>query len=73
VLGGQSGRSPLTIPGSHLIFVADLPGRLADLPRTVQVWVVCSNGHRASIAASLLAGTGLTRAWSGREESANGG
>lgn len=43
-----------TVPGSHQIFLADLPERLAELPRTEPVWVICSNGHRASIAASLL-------------------
>jgi glyoxylase-like metal-dependent hydrolase (beta-lactamase superfamily II)/rhodanese-related sulfurtransferase len=49
-----------TVPGSRQIFVADLPAHLADLPRTEPVWVVCSNGHRASIAASLLANAGIT-------------
>lgn len=49
-----------TIPDSHRTFVADLPDRLAELPRTEPVWVICSNGHRASIAASLLARAGLT-------------
>lgn len=43
-----------TIPGSHTVFVADLPARLHELPRTEPVWVICSNGHRAAIAASLL-------------------
>lgn len=49
-----------TIPGSRQIFVADLPARLDELPRAEPVWVICSNGHRASIAASLLAGAGIT-------------
>jgi rhodanese-related sulfurtransferase len=48
-----------TIPDSHLIFVGDLSGRLDELPRTEPVWVICSNGHRASIAASMLAGAGI--------------
>ena len=48
-----------TVPDSHLIFVADLPDRMADLPRGEPVWVICSNGHRASIAASLLAREGI--------------
>jgi hydroxyacylglutathione hydrolase len=43
-----------TLPGSRLTFLADLPERLDDLPRTVPIWLICSNGHRASIAASLL-------------------
>jgi hydroxyacylglutathione hydrolase len=47
------------VPGSRYIFVADLPARLAELPRDEPVWVVCSNGHRASIAASLLARGGI--------------
>src|SRR6266508_3210409 len=49
-----------SIPGSHRIFVGDLPAGLAELPRTEPVWVICSNGHRASIAASLLARAGIT-------------
>jgi hydroxyacylglutathione hydrolase len=49
-----------TIPRSHLIFVADLPRRVAELPRAEPVWVICSNGHRAAIAASLLAAQGGT-------------
>jgi glyoxylase-like metal-dependent hydrolase (beta-lactamase superfamily II)/rhodanese-related sulfurtransferase len=49
-----------SIPGSHRIFVGDLPARLDELPRTEPVWVICSNGHRASIAASLLARAGIT-------------
>ena len=48
-----------TIPGSHTIFVSDLPGRLDELPRTDPVWVICSNGHRAAIAASLLDRAGI--------------
>lgn len=48
------------LPGSHQIFIAELPGRLDELPRTDPVWVICSNGHRASIAASLLARAGIT-------------
>jgi glyoxylase-like metal-dependent hydrolase (beta-lactamase superfamily II)/rhodanese-related sulfurtransferase len=43
-----------TVPDSHLIFVADLPFKLDDMPRDEPVWLICSNGHRASIAASLL-------------------
>jgi hydroxyacylglutathione hydrolase len=48
-----------TIPGSHLIFLADLPARLAELPAGGPVWVICSNGHRAAIAASLLDRAGI--------------
>jgi glyoxylase-like metal-dependent hydrolase (beta-lactamase superfamily II)/rhodanese-related sulfurtransferase len=42
------------IPGSQQTFLADVPARLDDLPRDKPTWVICSNGHRASIAASLL-------------------
>jgi glyoxylase-like metal-dependent hydrolase (beta-lactamase superfamily II)/rhodanese-related sulfurtransferase len=48
-----------TIPESRTIFVADLPARLDEFPRTGPVWVICSNGHRASIAASLLDRAGI--------------
>jgi glyoxylase-like metal-dependent hydrolase (beta-lactamase superfamily II)/rhodanese-related sulfurtransferase len=47
------------IPGSEQVFVADLPGRLDGLPRDGKVWVICSNGHRAAIAASLLDRAGI--------------
>jgi rhodanese-related sulfurtransferase len=47
------------VPGGHQIFLADLPGRVPELPRTEPVWVICSNGHRASIAASLLDREGI--------------
>jgi len=43
-----------TIPDSQTIFVADLLERINEVPRTDPVWVICSNGHRAGIAASLL-------------------
>jgi rhodanese-related sulfurtransferase len=48
-----------TIPGSRTLFVADLPRQLATIPRDRTSWVICSNGHRASIAASLLDRAGL--------------
>jgi glyoxylase-like metal-dependent hydrolase (beta-lactamase superfamily II)/rhodanese-related sulfurtransferase len=47
------------IPGSQQIFLGDLPARLDRLPRDEVHWVVCSNGHRASIAASLLDRAGI--------------
>jgi rhodanese-related sulfurtransferase len=43
-----------TIPGSHLVFLADLPEKLDELAKDEPVWLICSNGHRAAIAASLL-------------------
>ena len=48
-----------TIPDSEQVFLADLPGRLDHLARDGAVWVICSNGHRASIAASLLDRAGI--------------
>ena len=48
-----------TIPASRTLFVADLPGHLDDLPRDRPTWVICSNGHRAAIAASLLDRAGI--------------
>jgi hydroxyacylglutathione hydrolase len=48
------------IPEKSLhLFVGDLPGRLADLPRDTELWVICASGHRASTAASLLDRAGL--------------
>lgn len=67
----SSGRSPVVldvrqplewqwgvVPDSRKLFVADLPARLAEVPTDAPVWIVCSNGHRAAIAASLLDGAG---------------
>jgi hydroxyacylglutathione hydrolase len=48
-----------TIPGSRPLFVADLPGQIGTIPRDRTAWVICSNGHRASIAASLLDRAGV--------------
>lgn len=47
------------IPGSLRTFVADLPSALATIPRDEELWVVCTTGHRAAIAASLLARSGV--------------
>jgi rhodanese-related sulfurtransferase len=47
------------IPGSLLTFVGDLPDVLPDLPRDEELWVLCTNGHRASIAASFLDREGI--------------
>ncbi len=46
------------VPGSERIFVADLAGRLGELPRDRPVAVMCRSGHRATMAASLLDGAG---------------
>jgi hydroxyacylglutathione hydrolase len=48
-----------TIPGSRTLFVADLPRQFATIPDDRTSWVICSNGHRASIAASLLDRAGI--------------
>ncbi len=46
------------VPGSEQVFLADVPGRLDRLAGDDTTWVICSNGHRAAIAASLLDGAG---------------
>jgi len=48
-----------SIPGSTTIFVADIADRIADLSRDGEQWVVCTTGHRAAIAASLLDRAGI--------------
>ena len=48
-----------SLPGSTTIFVADVPDRIADLAPDVEHWVVCTTGHRAAIAASLLDRAGI--------------
>jgi rhodanese-related sulfurtransferase len=47
------------VTGSRTLFVADLPRQLGTIPRDRPAWVICSNGHRASIAASLLDREGI--------------
>jgi rhodanese-related sulfurtransferase len=51
------------IRGSELVFVADLPGELERLRGRVtgpdSWWMVCTTGHRASIAASILDAAGI--------------
>lgn len=49
-----------TIPGATTIFVADLPGRLGELPRDRPVTVFCKAGGRAAIAASVLDAAGYS-------------
>ena len=48
-----------TIPGARTIFVADLPGRLSELPTDHEITVLCKAGSRATIAASILDGAGV--------------
>ncbi|MBI2775838.1 MAG: MBL fold metallo-hydrolase [Chloroflexi bacterium] len=47
------------VEGARTIFVADLPGRLAELPRDRQITVACKAGSRAAIAASLMDAAGF--------------
>ena len=47
------------VPGSEHIFVADLPGRVGELPAGEPVTVFCRSGHRASMAASILERAGV--------------
>ena len=47
------------VPGAERIFVADLPGRLAELPLGAPVTVFCKSGSRAAIAASMLDAAGV--------------
>jgi rhodanese-related sulfurtransferase len=48
-----------SIPDSLQMFVADLPARMGELPRDQELWVVCTTGHRAAMAASLIDGAGI--------------
>lgn len=47
------------IPGSTRIFVGELGDHLASLSRDREYWIFCTNGHRASIAASMLDAAGI--------------
>jgi rhodanese-related sulfurtransferase len=47
------------VPGGRTIFVADLPGRLGELPRDRRITVACKAGSRSAIAASLLDAAGF--------------
>ena len=59
-----------TAAGSQTVFLADVPSRLAELSGDEVTWVICSNGHRAAIAASMLDGAGTPGpAGRGSEES----
>ena len=44
---------------ARTIFVADLPGRLSELPTDHEITVLCKAGSRATIAASILDGAGV--------------
>ncbi|MFC8716863.1 rhodanese-like domain-containing protein [Kitasatospora sp. NPDC057198] len=51
---GEGERADGHIPGSVHLPLAELPHRLAEIPRDRPVVVHCAGGHRSSIAASLL-------------------
>jgi glyoxylase-like metal-dependent hydrolase (beta-lactamase superfamily II)/rhodanese-related sulfurtransferase len=46
------------IAGCHHIPLAVLADRIAEVPRTKEVWVHCAGGYRASIAAAILRRSG---------------
>lgn len=48
-----------SIPRSLQVFVGDLPGRMAEIPRDRELWTICASGRRAAIAASLLDREGI--------------
>lgn len=50
------------VPGAMHVFLPELPGRLAQLPRDKPAAVYCDSGYRASIAASIL----QARGWDAR-------
>ncbi len=47
------------IPGATFITAAELPDRIADVPRNKPVAVVCGSGYRSSVATSLLKRHGI--------------
>jgi hydroxyacylglutathione hydrolase len=46
------------IPGAHHIYIGELPQRIAEVPKGVQVAVYCDAGFKGSIGASILARNG---------------
>jgi len=46
------------VPGSHHIYIGELPGRLSEVPRDGQVAVYCDAGYKGSLGASILARNG---------------
>jgi hydroxyacylglutathione hydrolase len=51
------------IPGSMHIYVGQVEKRLSEIPRDRPVAVVCSVGHRAGIAASILQRSGFPKVY----------
>ena len=46
------------VAGATNIFIADLPGRIDEIPAGAPVTVFCRSGHRAAMAAGILEGAG---------------
>ncbi|MGE5335381.1 MAG: MBL fold metallo-hydrolase [Nitrososphaerota archaeon] len=46
------------IPGSQHIHIGDLMRHLHEIPRDIPVATICRSGHRAAMAASIVAGLG---------------
>ncbi|GAA3452412.1 rhodanese-like domain-containing protein [Dactylosporangium matsuzakiense] len=51
------------VPGARPIPMRQLPERLAELPRTAPVYVICASGNRSLAATDFLARAGVD-AWS---------
>jgi hydroxyacylglutathione hydrolase len=49
------------IEGARHITGAELPRRINEVPRDVQVALICGSGYRSSVASSLLASRGYTK------------
>jgi rhodanese-related sulfurtransferase len=49
------------IPGATLIPLGELPARLDEVPRDVDVVVVCRSGNRSQAGRDILRGAGFTR------------
>lgn len=49
------------IPGSHHIYIGELPGRLGEVPEDRPVVVYCDAGFKGSLATSILSAAGYTR------------
>jgi rhodanese-related sulfurtransferase len=47
------------VPGALNIPLPELRGRLADVPRTGTVYVVCASGNRSKVGADLLSRAGV--------------
>ena len=47
------------VPGAELLPLAELPGRLGDLPQGEPVYLVCRSGNRSAQAAEFLSASGI--------------